>query len=291
MKLHARDSAIAYETIAIITPFWRLGEDYVKQIITALKGKAQNGDVVAISEKAISTASANIIDENKVQASSLAEFLAKYWMRLVWGYVLGVLCHLRKKTIRRFRTYPIEEGAKHKQLALAECGFLQALMHGSEGGIDGSNLPYSLVSLPLKNASMVGDQIRERIESTLGIRVTIILVDTDKTYSFHNFHFTPRPKPIQGIKSKGGFFAYILGRFFKLRQRSTPIAISGSKIGVDETLKLAEAANKARGFGSGRNVWDMAENFGVSLTEVTWEMLDRVEHKPIVIVRRTLKTH
>jgi len=30
----------------------------------------------------------------------------------------------------------------------------------------------------------------------------------------------------------------------------------------------------------------MAEAFNVALTSVTWDMLDRVEHKPIVIVRR-----
>jgi len=284
--LSAKESTNINQTIAIVTPFWRPGEDYTKQIINALKGKVKDGDLVTVSEKAISTASGNITDENTVHASSLARFIAKYWMHLAWGYALGTLCHLRKKTIRRFKTYPVEEGSKHKQLALEQCGFLRALMHGSEGGIDGSNLPYSLVSLPLKNASQIADQIRGRIESQLGRTVVVIIIDTDKTYSFRNFHFTPRPKPIRGIQTKGGFFAYLLGRFFRLKRRATPIVISGSEMSVEEALQVAEKANRARGFGAGRNVWDMAETFGVSLTEATWEMLDRVEHKPIVIVRR-----
>ena len=50
----------------------------------------------------------------------------------------------------RLRNYPLESGSRHKQLALEQAGVLQALMFGSEGGIDGSNLPYAYVSLPLK---------------------------------------------------------------------------------------------------------------------------------------------
>ena len=67
--------------------------------------------------------------------------------------------------------------------------------------------------------------------------------------------------------------------------RSTPIALSGSSIRAETALQIAETANKARGYGAGRNVWDMAETFGVGLAEVTWDMLERVEHRPIVIVR------
>jgi len=286
LKIPARKLPKAYETVALVTPYWRPGEDYVKQIINVLRRKVGNGDIVTVSEKAISTASGNIVDEGAVEASSLAKLLAKYWMRLAWGYVLGPLCHLRKKTIRRFKTYPIEEGTKHKQVALEQCGFFQALMHGSEGAIDGSNLPYSLVSLPLKNAQQITDRIRERIQSDLKRKVTVMIIDTDKTYSLRNFHFTPRPRPIRGIQSHGGFIAYFLGRIFHSRMRATPIAISGSKVSVEEALQMAETANKARGFGAGRNVWDMADALKVSLTGVTWEMLDGVEHKPVVIVRR-----
>jgi len=33
-------------------------------------------------------------------------------------------------------------------------------------------------------------------------------------------------------------------------------------------------------------VWDMARRFGTSLTGVTWEMLESVEHRPVVVLRR-----
>lgn len=259
--------------------------NYVQQIADAVKGKVENGDFVTISDKAISIASGNIVDESVIFPSKLACFLARYWMRYVWGYILGPLCHLRKRTTRQLRGYPIEEGSAHKQLALKYAGVLQALMQGSEGGIDGSNLPYSYVSLPLENVQLVAQKICNGLRSRLDKEINVVIVDTDKTYSFRSFHFTPRPRPIEGIHSFGGFLAYLFGRLFKIRKRATPVAIAGSDIGSEEALEIAEIANRSRGFGAGRTVWDMAETFKVSITDVTWDMLDKVQHHPIVIVK------
>ncbi len=270
----------------IVTPYWRPGEDYTSQILEAVKHKIRNGDFVTISEKAISTASGNIVDENTLKASWLARFLAGPWMHYAWGYALGAICHLRKKTISRFRTYPVDEGGKHKHLALVQNGFFQALMHGSEGGIDGSNVPYSYVSLPLKEAQRLAINVRRFIGNKLGVDVSVLITDTDKTYSIRSLHFTPRPNAIRGIQSNLGIFGYVAGRFLRFKQRATPVATSDPTVSVEMTLQVADVADRARGFGAGRNVWDMAEAFDVPLTEVTWEMLERVEHKPIVIVRR-----
>ena len=159
-------------------------------------------------------------------------------------------------------------------------------MFGSEGGIDGSNLPYSYVSMPLENADELADYIREDIHLKLGRQVAVIIMDTDKTYSFKNFHFTPRPKPFKGIHSRGGVFAYVVGRMLQLRRRSTPIAISGLRLQAEEALKISNIADKARGPGSGATVWDMAARFGVGFTNVSWGMLAKLKHKPIVIVRK-----
>jgi len=35
----------------------------------------------------------------------------------------------------------------------------------------------------------------------------------------------------------------------------------------------------------GRTVWDMADTFKVALADVTWDMLEKVQHKPTVIVK------
>jgi len=276
-----------YKALAVTTKYWRPEENYLKEIVKSVEGKTADGDFIVISEKAISTALNNIVDENSVKPSLSAKLIARYWMRIVWGYSLGPLCHFREKLLRRLREYPLDVGNRHKQVALQYAGFLQALMFGSEGGIDGSNLAYSYVSLTLKNADEVARKIRKQILSKLRKKVFVIIADTDKTYSFRNFHFTPRPKPIKGIHSFGGFISYVIGRMFKLKRRATPIAVAGCKIPAEKALEIAEVANRVRGFGAGRTVWDMAEKFKAELAEVSWEMLETVKHKPIVIVRRS----
>jgi F420-0:gamma-glutamyl ligase-like protein len=274
-----------YKALAVESNYWKPGDDYVKDIIEAIKDRVADGDFVTVSEKAVSTALGNIIDEKTVEPSRLARFIARYWMRIVWPYILGPACHLRLKTIQFLRSYPPEEGSRHKQLALEQSGFMRALMFGSEGAIDGSNLPYSYVALPLDNAEAVAQELRKRIRSELQADVTVVVVDTDKTYSVMGFHFAPRPKPIKGIHSIGGFLAYVAGRSFKLRKRATPLAVSGLEISTEEAIEVARLANRTRGSGAGKTVWDMTRNFEVGLNDVTWEMLSSVRHRPIVIIR------
>jgi len=275
-----------YRFLTMTTRYWKPGDDYLTEIVAALKGKMETGDIVVFSEKAISTATGNITDENRVKPSVMARILARFWMRYIWAYLLGPLCHLHERTICHIKQYPREEGSTHKEVALQHGSFLQALQHGSEGGIDASNLPYSYVSLPLANAPLIARKIRKKLGDELSKDVTVIIADTDKTYSWRNFHFSPRSKPMKGIHSMGGLAAYVVGRVLRLKRRATPLAVAGAKIHVEEALTISEFANRARGFGSGRTVWDMAKNFQVSLTSVSWEMLTEVEHKPIVITRR-----
>jgi len=274
------------KVLAITTEYWRPGEDYSNEIARAVKGKVVDGDFVVVSEKAISTALNNIVDESKVKPDLGAKWIARFWMRTGWGYFLGPLSHLRQRLLLQLRDYPLEVGSRHKEVALQRAGLLQALMFGSEGGIDGSNLPYSYVSLPLNRTDAIAEKIRQLIWAATRKRVIVIVADTDKTYSFRNFHFTPRPSPFNGIHSFGGFLAYVVGRMFGLERRATPLGVAGGSMSANVALRLAEVANRARGFGAGRTVWDMAEMFKVSLSDVSWAMLETVRHKPIVIVRK-----
>jgi F420-0:gamma-glutamyl ligase-like protein len=277
---------VKYYALAVTTKYWKPGKDYLSEIIEALASRVGNGDFVVVSEKAVSTALSNIADESLIRPSLNAKLISKVWMRFVWGYFLGVLCHFGQRLLQRLRAYPLEAGSRHKQLALQQVGLLQALMFGSEGGIDGSNLPYSYVSLPVKNAYAPAEKIRQRVWLQLRKKVTVIIVDTDKTYSFRNFHFTPRPNPMKGIHSLGGIGAYVAGRLFKLKKRSTPLAVAGCSLQAEEALKIAHIADRARGPGAGATVWDMAARFKVAVTDVSWDMLAKVKHKPIVIVRK-----
>ncbi|MBO3803589.1 MAG: coenzyme F420-0:L-glutamate ligase [Candidatus Brockarchaeota archaeon] len=273
-----------YSVLAVETPYWPPGTDLDRMLEAYVRGKVEDGDVVVFSEKALATAKGNIVDESKIVPSLQARFLAAFWMRYFWGYLLGPFCRMGRRSIERFRNYPAE-GSAHKQLALSFSGPLQALRHGSEGGIDVSNLPFSYACLPLGDAAETADSLRSSFARLSGKRVSAMIVDSDKTYSFFGFHFTPRPRPLKGIASLG-IAAYALGRFLRLRRRATPLAVSGSGMRVEEALEIAELADRARGYGSGRTAWDMAERYGVGITCVTWEMLASARHFPVVIVRR-----
>jgi F420-0:gamma-glutamyl ligase-like protein len=274
-----------YHALAVTTSYWKPNDDYTRAILDALDGKIRDGDFVVISEKAVSTASGNIQDESTVKPSANAKFIARFWMRFVWGYLLGVLCHFGQRLLMRLRDYPVDSGSRHKQVALCQAGFLDALMFGSEGAIDGSNLAFSYVSLPLKNADEIAGQIQTQIRRKLHIKVCVIIADTDKTYKLGNFYFTPRPNPLKGIHSGGGFITYTLGRTLRLRKNSTPIAAVGCILSAPEALKITNIADKARGQGGGATVWDMAARFRVGFNDVTWEMLCALRHQPIVVVR------
>jgi F420-0:gamma-glutamyl ligase-like protein len=279
-----------YCALALATKYWRPGEDFLSEITKALVKKVEDGDFVVVSEKALSTAQGNIMDESMVQPSLSARLIAQFWMRVCWGYPFSAMLKFGQRLTRNLREYPLEAGSRHKQLALERAGPLQALMFGSEGGIDGSNLPYAYVSLPLVNAGEIAGEIRAEIWATLRMKVTVIIVDTDKTYSFRNLHFTPRPKPMHGIHSRGGILAYFTGRMLRLRRRPTPLAVAGRELSAEEALRIANIADKARGTGSGTTVWKMASRFGVAVTGVTWDMLSGIRHKPIVIVRKRQPT-
>jgi len=274
-----------YKAEAIETGYWMPGDDYLEIIAEALEGRIGDRDLLAISEKALSTAKGRMINESQVKPGILAKFLARFWVRIVWGYFLGRICRLKNVNIYRLCNYPLDEGSAHKQVALWNASFPQALLWGSEGGIDASNLPYSYVSLPLDNPEETAEEIRQYLWDRLGNRVAVMIVDTDKTYSRGGLHITHRPKPLKGIRSFFGVVGYVLGRTLGMRRRSTPLAIAGSGIDVGLALDLAEEANRRRGSGAGLTVWDMAQTFGVSVTGVTWAMLKSLRHRPIVILR------
>lgn len=275
-----------YYALAITTRYWNPNTDYVEKIVNVVQSKVEDGDFVVVSEKAISTAIGNMVDESVIKSSCVARVLARFWMRFFWGYPLGMLCGFGQRLLVRLRNYPLESGGRHKQVALHYAGFWQALMFGSEGGIDGSNLAYSYVSLPLNNADALAKKIHEQILHQIQKKVCLIIADTDKTYKFRNFFFTPRPNPLPGIHSFGGFFTYTMGRMLGLKRSSTPLSVAGCNLGAYEALKITNIADKARGPGSGATVWDMAARFHTEIDEVTWEMLSTIDHRPIVIVRR-----
>ena len=272
--------------IKVRTRYWQPGTDHISMIVSAVRNLVEEGDIITVSEKAISTAKGTLIDESRFEAGKMANFLARVWMRRIWGGPLGCLTKLKEKTLGRIRGFPLGAGAVHKEVALRYTGLLQTLRHYSEGGIDTSNLPYTLVSLPLKEPNIEANRIREAFEAETQVSVSIMIVDGDTTYSWRNIHLAPRRVGVPGLVHFGGFLTFVVGRMLGFKSRPTPVGMSGEVLNPDWALTLANVAHKVRGHGAGRTVWDMAEKLGTDLSGVTWEMLDRVVHVPIVILRR-----
>lgn len=272
------------KAIRVRTRYWRPGTDWLGETAGAVAAILQDGDLVTVSEKAISTAEGLVVDESVVRAGALARLLVTFWTRKIWGRPLGHLTKLRQNTLSRLRNYPVEEGSAHKQVALTHSGLLQSLRHYSEGGIDASNLPFSLVSLPLPEPRSYAERIRRALLEK-GKRVSVMIVDGDTTYTYRNLHLSPRRVSIPGLIHRGGFLTFVLGRMLGLKSRSTPLAVAGEQMNPDWALTLANVAHRVRGHGAGRTVWDMTETLETGLTGVTWEMLDEIRHFPIVIVR------
>ena len=197
------------KAIKVRTRYWLPITDYTMEIKSAVSDLVKDGDIVTISEKAIAVSSGRILDESRIRASSLSRLIAVFWMRKIWGGSLGYLAKLKGKTRLRLRKFPLEAGSIHKQAALRLVGFLQALRHYSEGGIDASNLPYAYVSLPLDKPSMVADGIRSSLELETGKNLTVMIVDGDTTHSWRNLHLAPRRVNVRGFVYFGGFFGFV----------------------------------------------------------------------------------
>jgi len=272
-------------TITFKTSFWRPGTDYVSEIIRVTSTHLKNGDIIAVSEKAISTASGNIYNEARVLPGTVAKFLAGYWTKGLWAGPLGMITGLKRQTLNNLKNYPRKEGAAHKQTALWHVGLLQSLRHYSEGGIDASNLPYTYVSLPLSKPIEVADKIRETVFRLTGKKVTVMIMDGDTTYSWRNLHLAPRVVDTPGLVHFGGVLTFIIGRLFGFKARQTPIAISGDIINPDRALWYSNLFHKLCGVGAGRTVWSMSKNMETSFTGVTWEMLEEVDHFPVTLIR------
>ena len=269
----------------IRTSYWRPGTDYGREIVEAAKPYLRDGDILAVSEKAVSTAQGNLVDESHIQPGLVARFLAGAWTRGFWGGPLSRLTKLKDKTRENLRDYPAAEGAAHKQTAIWYAGLAQSLRHYSEGGIDASNLPYSYVCLPLRRPTETATEIVKRVKEETGKDVTVILVDGDTTYTWRNIHMAPRRVATRGLVDLGGFLSFVIGRSLDLRARQTPVAVAGSRLNPDRALWFASLYHRHSGRGAGRTVWGMAESMGTGFTGVTWEMMDMVHHHPVAIIR------
>lgn len=278
-----KDMGNGYEVIPISTGYIKPGESY-DQIIQAASKYLEDGDFLVISETPIAISQGRVIDEKNFKPSFTATLLADVWSRYIWGYFLGPLFRIKRRTVENLRKLP-KAARNHKQLILDYYGFKHALKPASEAGVDLSNVPGTSVCLLPENPEAVVADISTTIMSQHEKDVTVVIADTDVTYQIGGTKFTSIPLAVHGIKKDLGIFGYLLGRVGKVKG-PTPLAAS-RKVDIDkliEIAKIAEDYQKEKN-GSMETVYDMNETFNGDLAGVTIEMLESVEHTPAVIVR------
>ena len=255
--------------------------DNLDSIIEPARKLMRDDDYLVIAETPISVSQNRLVDESKYTPSLLAKFLTVVWSKYMWGYVLGPLLKIKKRTIRNLRKLPKETEA-HKEVVLQLYGLKHALKPASEAGIDLSNAPGTFVSLLPENPEKVACEIKSQI----GKEVCVMIIDTDATYMKNGKYFTGLPIAIDGIDADNGFFGYLKGQLSE-NMGSTPLGCS-EEIDVERALEIANIAEDYQKSLSTemKTIHSVKEVLGSEIDEVTIEDLDSITHTPAVIIRR-----
>jgi len=282
--------------VPIKTRYLKRGEDYLEVIITALKREIKNGlkledgDFVVISEKFVAIGEDNLIDERNVKVGILA-YLCYLWSKYIWGYILGPLLKTRPDRIKNLRKMPREETLKHKQVVIDNVGLIYALKPASEGGVDLTNVPGTYATLLPKDPERSAERIYSVIKKELNVDVIVMIVDTDATYRFFRWYITALPCAINGIVSGIGVLGYILGKLAGVLKigglcGATPLAITGNEIykkySLEEILHIADVADRCRSDPT-KSIHQYMERYNTF--EISEEILEKIEHTPIVVVK------
>ena len=255
--------------------------DNLDVIINPARELMKDGDYLVIAETPISVSQNRLVDESKYSPSLTAKFLTTVWSKYIWGYILGPILGIKKRTIKNLRKLPPETKA-HKEVVLQLYGLKHALKPASEAGIDLSNAPGTFVSLLPENPEKVACDIKNEI----GKDICVMIIDTDATYMKNGKYFTGLPIAIEGIETDKGFFGYLKGQLSE-NMGSTPLGCS-EKMSVEHALKMANIAEDYQKSLSTemKTIHSVKAVLGTEIDEVTVEALDSITHTPAVIIRK-----
>lgn len=273
-----------YKVIPIETHYIKPNES-IDFMIDDISKLANEGDYLVIAETPISVSQGRVVDEADYTPSLKATFLATYWSKYFWGYVLGPILGIKERTIKNLRKLP-EESKRHKEVVLQLYGWKHALKPASEAGIDLSNAPGTCVSLLPENPEKVAKEISADIKNKTSNTITTLIIDTDATYRIGNKYFTGLPIAIPGIEADKGVFGYTLGQLSE-NLGSTPLGCS-REIDVDEAIEIANVAEDYQKSLSTamETIYSVKDVLDSDTHEVTVESLDSIIHTPAVLIRK-----
>ncbi|MEA4956982.1 hypothetical protein SDC9_07527 [bioreactor metagenome] len=265
-----------------------VANENLDKIIKPSMDLIENEDYLVIAETPIAISQGRLVDEMEYEPSLSAKFLAIIWSKYFWGYFLGPLFRIKKRTIKNLRKLP-PESKRHKEVVLQLYGWKHALKPASEAGIDLSNAPGTFVSLLPKNPEKVAKEIKQKIKKETKKSANVLIIDTDATYKKKNKYFTGLPIAIEGIESNKGFFGYLLGQLSE-NVGSTPLG-SSEEISVKKGIKIANIAENYQKLLSNNmeTIHSVKNVLGEEIDSVSVESLDSIIHTPAVIVREKNK--
>jgi len=257
--------------------------DSLDTIINPVIDIIEENDYLVIAETPIAISQGRLIDEAEYEPGIAAKFLV-IWSKYIWGYILGPILGIKKRTIKNLRKLP-PEARRHKEVILKLYGWKHGLKPASEAGVDLSNAPGTYVSLLPLNPQKTAKEIGEKIQKSCGFFGNILIIDTDATYKRGERYFTGLPIAIEGISSDNGVFAYFLGQL-STNVGSTPLG-SSKKISVQKAIEIANIAeNYQKALATNMETIYSVENvLKVDINEISVETLSSIVHTPAVIVR------
>lgn len=273
-----------YKLIPIETDYIKPNESLDK-LLNKVMEKSSTGDVLVIAETPISVSQGRLVDESNFQTSIKSKFLVHFWCKYVWGYFLGPILKIKKRTMLNLRKLP-KEAEKHKELVLELYGWKHALKPASEAGIDLSNAPGNYVSLLPENPQKVAKEIAKKILKKTGKQITVLIIDTDATYRIRNTYFTGLPEALDGIKKNKGVIAYFLGQLGH-NEGSTPLGAS-EKLNIKEALELANTAETYQKSleTEMETIYSAKKVLNSEYDEVSVSSLESITHTPAVLLRK-----
>ncbi len=96
-----------YQMIGVQTGYIKPGESYDVILDRAAK-HLQDQDFLVISETPLAISQGRLVDETEFIPSLSAYLLAELWSKYLWGYFLGPLLGIKKRTIKNLRKLPPE---------------------------------------------------------------------------------------------------------------------------------------------------------------------------------------
>jgi len=157
--------------------------------------------------------------------------------------------------------------------------------------VDLTNVPGTYAVLLPRDPEGSAERIYSEIKRELNVDVVVMIVDTDATYRFLKWYITALPCAIDGIVSGIGVLGYILGKLAGVLNvgglcGATPLAITGNKVykkySLEEILHIAEVSDRCRADPT-KSVHEYIEKYNTF--EIGEEVLERMEHTPIVVVK------